>query len=92
MIGFTKSYKTSDGTLVGSIPEAQLHELSVLFAAVSNNPDVVAKLVLDKKDVFVDILTTTATSKPKARALHGGTKKRTQKTTPTNQVGSTTPS
>jgi len=33
-------------------------------------------LILDKKDKIIDILTMTSSSKPKARAVNGGTKKR----------------
>jgi len=101
MIEFTKSYKTSDGKLVASIPEAQVHELSILLGQVQvgdgeTQRDVLAKFILEKKDVVVDILTTTSTSKPKARAIHGGTKKRTPKAVPAEfdveKIGGTTSS
>jgi hypothetical protein len=78
MIQFTKSYKTTDGQVFGSIESAQEHEIFVALS-LSTNPSgpTIAKMILDKKDVLVDILTTTASSKPKARSINGGKKKRT---------------
>jgi hypothetical protein len=79
MIEFTKSYKTADGQVFATIGEAQTHDLSTELAKVIPNPleiPQVAQFLLDQKDVIVDILTTTPNSKPKARAIHGGTKKR----------------
>jgi hypothetical protein len=75
MIEFTKGYKTSDGKLVATIAEAQLHELTLLLSGTTHQENV-AKYILDNKDKFVDILTTTATSKPKARSVNGGRKNR----------------
>lgn len=84
MIQFTKSFKTDDGQVFGTIEEAQIHEIcqifkSVTFGAVGPGPTRpidIAKLVLEKKDAIIDILTTTANSKPKARSINGGSKKR----------------
>lgn len=80
MIEFTKSYKTGDGQVFGTIEQAQLHELEALFGKfVSGNGPIHAALskhILDHRDVLIDILTTTPNSKPKARATHGGTKSR----------------
>lgn len=82
MITFSKSYKTSDNQVFGSIEEAQLHEIETIiikFPLFENNSATVpeiAKLIINNKDVIIDILTTTPNSKPKARAIHGGTKKR----------------
>lgn len=84
MIEFTKSYKTQDGQVFGTIEDAQLHELSGIFdknADVRNGAAkplnrVFAQIVLDNKSVLIDILTTTPNSKPKARSVHGGTKNR----------------
>ena len=80
MIEFTKSYKTADGQVFGTIEQAQTHELGQLFkqcniTSVGSTIDI-AKMVLEKKDLIVDILTTTPNSKPKARSSHGGTKAR----------------
>lgn len=98
MIEFTKGYKTSDGKLIATIGEAQLHELGILFGTPMDkslvlNPEnrvVISKFLLDNKDKFIDILTTTANSKPKARTVNGGRKNR--KTVITNaavSIGST---
>jgi len=73
MIQFTKSYKTTDGQVFGSIRDAQIHEL--LLAA--NLDQKTAEYVLENKDKVIDILTTTPNSKPKARSVNGGSKKRT---------------
>jgi hypothetical protein len=80
MIVFTKSFKASDDQVFGSIQEAQLHELEIVLASKNHTAAETvsfSKLILDKKDIIVDILTTGPNSKPKARAIHGGTKKRT---------------
>jgi hypothetical protein len=91
MIEFTKGYKTSDGKLVATVAEAQLHELTILTSKVSDHPDTLAKYILENKEKFVDILTTTATSKPKARSVNGGRKNRkpTVITNATVSIGST---
>jgi hypothetical protein len=94
MIEFTKGYKTSDGKLVATIAEAQLHELTTLLSGKVTQGEqstTVAKYILENKDKFVDILTTTATSKPKARSVNGGKKNRkpTVITNATVSIGST---
>lgn len=81
MIEFTKSFKCSDGTIVATLEEAQQNELANILAeegmdAVSGQADAAADAVLKAKERVLDILTTTATSKPKARKINGGTKKR----------------
>lgn len=79
MIEFTKSYKTADGQVFGSIEEAQKHEVKAalnLSTDGGNTPDTIAAIIMDKKDILVDILTMTPNSKPKARKMHGGTKNR----------------
>ena len=77
MIEFTKSYKTADGQVFGSIEDAQTHEIEVLFEKNPfDTPHDAAAIVLKNKTIFIDILTTTPNSKPKARATHGGTKTR----------------
>jgi hypothetical protein len=77
MIEFTKSYKTADGQVFGSIEEAQTHEITRIF---EKNPFTTAAeaaaVVLKNKTILLDILTTTPNSKPKARTTHGGTKSR----------------
>lgn len=80
MIEFTKGYKTSDGKLVATGAEAQLHELKLLLgnvpSAIVEHPEIVSHFVLENKEKFVDILTTTSSSKPKARSVNGGKKNR----------------
>lgn len=77
MIEFTKSYKTADGQVFGSIEDAQAHEIEVLFEKNPfETPKDAAAIVLKNKTILIDILTTTPNSKPKARATHGGTKNR----------------
>jgi hypothetical protein len=77
MIEFTKSYKTADGQVFGSIEDAQVHEVEVLFEKNPfETPKDAASIVIKNKTIFIDILTTTPNSKPKARATHGGTKSR----------------
>jgi hypothetical protein len=79
MIQFTKSFKTTDGKVFGSIEEAQTHELIQVFSPICGqykSADDVAKMILDKKEFILDVLTTTPNSKPKARAINGGRKSR----------------
>ena len=92
MIAFTKSYKTSDDQVFSDIKHAQLHELELVIkkhpsfklqstVLGEESPEaVVAGILLDSKDIIMDILTTTANSKPKARSVNGGSKKRPSKT------------
>lgn len=90
MIEFTKAFKTSDLETHASLEAAQRHELVNIFLGqqlpASDTERCAAELaadtVLENAEVIVDILTTTATSKPKARKINGGTKKRTPKQVP----------
>jgi hypothetical protein len=84
MIEFTKSYKTADGQVFGTIEEAQLHAIGDIFEDPKNSqapslkghgPEI-ATVILSNKGMLIDVLTTTPKSKPKARASHGGTKNR----------------
>ena len=87
MITRTQSFQTSNGQVFGTIEEAQRHELAVWIKALGYSDDESVTLAASmQKDAakLVDTLTTTATSKPKARRVNGGTKKRkgTETTTP----------
>lgn len=85
MIERTQSYKCSDGTIVATLAEAQETELTILFNESFSDGSMsvaCAKAVLKNAPAVLDILTTTPTSKPKARKVNGGTKKRTPKTEP----------
>ena len=81
MITRTQSFQTSNGQVFGTIEEAQRHELGVwIQSKMQDMPaDVAAHFATElQKDAakIIDTLTTTATSKPKARRVNGGTKKR----------------
>lgn len=87
MIEFTKSYKTTDGRVFGTIEEAQTHEIEELLnKSITNrggseswskmNLNDWATLLIESKESLINILTTTPNSKPKARRVNGGTKKR----------------
>ena len=81
MIEFTKSYKTADGQVFGSIEDAQQHEVETILLqlkGVSAGPvtSEIAGHILKNKAILIDVLTTTPNSKPKARTTHGGTKNR----------------
>lgn len=88
MIEFTKSYKTVDGEVFPTVEAAQKHAIGVTLNVNSE----IAETIVKNKDKVVDILTTTANSKPKARKLHGGTKNRKKSviTDATTSVTSTT--
>ncbi len=89
MIEFTKSYKTADGNVFGSIEDAQRHEVASIFTKTPfSTAAEAAEIVLNNKTILVDILTTTPNSKPKARTTHGGKKNR-NKTLVTDAATST---
>ncbi len=75
MIERTSAFKTSDGQTFAELPDAQKHELELLLEHDDDLPMTVSTL-LEHADKIVDILTTGPRSKPKARKIHGGTKKR----------------
>lgn len=88
VIEFTKAFKASDGNAYFTIQEAQGAELEQLFRTLPAAIDAadlsaeVASFVVENSDKIVDILTTTESSRPKARKANGGTKKRQSKSTP----------
>lgn len=79
MIEFTKAYKTTSGQTFESIEAAQEAELQGILAGSEGSTGTVAKRIVEKSDQIIDVLTTTAKSKPKARRINGGTKKRIPK-------------
>lgn len=87
MIEFTRAYKTSDGRAHTSLAEAQKHEIVEILLgfqlptsdAAEQNAKDTAEIIVEHAEQIVDILTTTATSKPKARRINGGKKTRTPK-------------
>lgn len=79
MISFTKSYTVGDLAFT-KLEDAQRHELVSLFTEHGgDSATVIATTILENADRIVDILTTTATSKPRARKVNGGKKTRTPK-------------
>ena len=83
MITKTQSFQTSDGKLHDSISAAQVHEMAALID--STPVDKMAQFLVEQKDKVVDILTMTTRSKPRARAINGGTRKRTPRAVAVNQ-------
>lgn len=80
MIEFAKSYKASDGKCYGTLQEAQVVEICAILSELHllnvEEQQKVAEGLVDAKDAVIDILTTTDTSRPKARRINGGSKKR----------------
>ncbi len=78
MIEKCLSYKTSDGTIYETIEAAQAGELSAFLAdkkATAMNEDDFAEMLVAHKDRVIDILTMTATSRPKARKANRAKKR-----------------
>ena len=86
MIQRTPAFKTTDGQTFETLDQAKLHEIQSLALDIPGLPvdfgPVVSRFVIDKADKILDILTTTPTSKTRARRVNGGTKKRTTNPTP----------
>lgn len=78
MITRTSAFVTSDNQTFAELDAAIGHELSLIFPDSAFPPPTV-ETILKNRDRIVDLLTTTPTSKPKARKVNGGTKKRTPK-------------
>lgn len=84
MITKTQSFQTSDGTIHASIEDAQAWELKALLMQDTLNlskeqQDATAKILVTYRDKVIDALTTGPRSKPKARSINGGTKRRTSR-------------
>lgn len=85
MITKVNAYQSSDGTAHSSLEEAQKAEIKALFKReerantsewLEPSLEYIADLLVENAGQVVDILTTTPTSKPKARKVNGGTKRR----------------
>lgn len=80
MITKVNAYQSSDGTAHSSLEEAQKFEIFNILKSggkwADEVLDEVADAIMDNAEAIVDILTTTPSSKPKARKINGGTKKR----------------
>jgi hypothetical protein len=82
MIEFTRAY-IANGKTYATLKEAQVAELAELFAPHEHealNSVLVARVLVDNADKFMNVLTTTESSRPRARSANGGTKKRKPKT------------
>lgn len=83
MIERTNAFKVGDRSFL-TLEDAQKYEIQQLFAAkVQDQPlesdgvrEAFSKWILENREAILDILTTTKSSKPKARKIHGGTKVR----------------
>jgi hypothetical protein len=80
-IEFARSYKASDGKCYATLREAQEVELVELLRQhleKESNDElmVISETILDNADLIQNILTTTDSSRPKARKVNGGSKPR----------------
>lgn len=81
MIEKTAAYKTSDGSTHLTLEQAQVHELDLLITEkCSDRLEKLPSVLVQCSDRVIDILSTTPTSKPRARRINGGTKKRAPRT------------
>lgn len=87
MIERVTAYKSSDGATFASLEEIQKHELMKLLGKLLPVPenqkepleiqlDQACMELIKQKQQVIDILTTGPRSKPKARSINGGTKRR----------------
>lgn len=90
MIKFTKSYQASDGKCYPTLREAVISELAAIIAGwevgIQDKAVTIAECMFANAPEVVDILTTTQTSRPKARAIHGAKKPRKPKSPEQNQA------
>lgn len=92
MITTAKAFVTSDQKTHATLEDAQKHELAILLRAQAGPQAAesgftlanLVDLVMGCREKVLDVLTTTASSKVRARKVNGGTKKR--KTTPDSAV------
>lgn len=85
MIEFTNAFKASNGLIYDTLEGAQAQEMTavIIDSGVAVDPSACAEIALrivKSKDKVLDILTTTKTSRPKARKINGG--KKARKTNP----------
>lgn len=82
MITTAKAFVTSDQKTHAALEDAQKHELAILLRLQSGPQESgftlanLVDLVMGCREKVMDVLTTTASSKPRARKVNGGTKKR----------------
>lgn len=83
MIERSQSYKV-DGKMFATLEDAQAHELEELLRPDLHSGDLIglgpaARNIIKNAPKIIDILSTKATSKVRARRINGGTKTRTRK-------------
>jgi hypothetical protein len=77
MITRTQAYSTSDGRTHATLEDAQREEITALAdPKKAYNYREMALWIFENREKLVDILTTTPTSKTKARRINGGKKNR----------------
>ena len=81
MITRSPSFITSDNRAFATLEDAQRHEIAILLSLDPETPaeNSLLNLLMEKREALADVLTTTPTSKPRARAVNGGTKTRKPK-------------
>lgn len=95
MIEFCRAFKVGTGDnakTFSTLKEAQREGLKTLVTkfdatfpdndAVRASIEIVLNMILSNTDAVIDILTTTATSRPKGRSVNGGKKPRKAKVAP----------
>jgi len=78
MITRSTAFVTSDNQTFVNLDGAIGHELVLLLNLGDDSINIVAA-ILNNREKLIDLLSTTPTSKPRARAINGGRKKRTPK-------------
>jgi len=81
-ITFTKAYATSDGRTFTLLREAQKHELEQLCQEHGGESADTLDVILAHAATVINILSTTASSRPKARKANGATRKRPTRVDP----------
>jgi hypothetical protein len=79
MIRPVKAYTDSKGITHPDLPTAQAAEIRLLLED-NTDPTNTASYIVANSDKFIDVLTTTETSRPAARRVNGGKKPRKAKT------------
>lgn len=82
MLTRTPGWTTTSGKHFTELKDAQADELhEILLPFKDGALPLLVEAILKESDKFVDILTMTATSKPRARSVNGGKKTRKVKAT-----------
>jgi len=82
MILKINAYQTSTGKACSTLEEAQIEEITTILTGLggrersAEGAGNIATLIVEEKERILDILTTTTSSKPRARKINGGRKTR----------------